>query len=156
MCMSSVISDQELLEGLRSAMKSRKVSVRALSERLGVPYRTLQNYLTGQTRLPAATFLSACNALGLDQHFVMTNSFELSGSDMYDAVLTVLNDVLPLIDAPSVEADVKPRLTDKSDSAHRQVAATVLAIKLSKAYDKYRRDTWKKEVAPSEPRRAGR
>lgn len=75
---------------------------------------------------------------------------------MYDAVLHVLSDVLPLIDAPSVDVDVKPRVTDRNDSAHRQIAATVLAIKISKAYDKYRRDTWQKGIASGEPGRAGR
>lgn len=57
-------TDDALTANLRALIGEHGMSIRAMAEVIGVPYRTLQNQLLGKARMPAATYLNAMKALG--------------------------------------------------------------------------------------------
>lgn len=122
--------DSRLVDGIRAAMKLSKVSMRALSERTGLPYRSLQNYLSGTTRMPASVYVQMCQQLGIDNQFVLERNFQLRYHPLWDALHRVLGDALVTIRHQPI--------TDRSDMGkqrERQRNADALAHQLSSAYD---------------------
>jgi hypothetical protein len=151
--MSRTMTDQELIDGLRALMKARKVSVKTLAAGIGIPYRTLQNYLIGETRFPASVFLSASEYLGVDQHYIITKSFELAHCSLVDAIIRVFGDSLC-----QMETDIESngvRITDKpiTERSHRNVVAAILAAKISREYHKLRSDDLGGGTVPHAPPR---
>jgi transcriptional regulator with XRE-family HTH domain len=99
-----------LISALKAALKARRVTMRQLSDSLHIPYRSLQNYLSGESRLPADVLLSICQEIGLEADYLAKGNFELSHFDLYDAVLN-----------PASKAEVLS-------------AAHVLTVQLNEAY----------------------
>lgn len=132
--MSAADWDERVVAGLRAAMKAGKVTMRALSERTGIPYRSLQNYMSG-TKMPAGVYVQICEELGVDNQFVLEGHFQLRYHPLWDALFTVLGDGL-------LKARFEPIPEEFDEARHRerQRRADALARLLSNAYDRERLD----------------
>lgn len=59
---------QALRQWLKRARKSRKVSMRALGEKLNQPHSFVQKVESGERRLDVVEFVWYCRALDVDAH----------------------------------------------------------------------------------------
>ncbi|WP_057462601.1 helix-turn-helix transcriptional regulator [Pseudovibrio sp. POLY-S9] len=84
------INDQ-LVARLKATMKLAKMSLKHMSEKIGLPYRSLQNYMSGKTRLPADVYVLMCQELGVDNQYVMQGNFHLERWPLYDAIWVSLD-----------------------------------------------------------------
>lgn len=137
--------DQQLVEDIKSLMKQRKVSARAMSASIGVPYRSIQNYLSGKSRFPAIVMISMLDHLGADIRMLRHGDNLLRHADIYDAVHRVLGDQLLKIDVSKLgrksrPGGLGPTPEDIELAARRNGAASEIAVQLSEAYDEFVRD----------------
>jgi lambda repressor-like predicted transcriptional regulator len=138
--MSADSLDAQLVAGIKSAMKLGKVSMRALSERTGLPYRSLQNYLSGTTKMPASAYVLICENLGIDNQYVLEGNFQLRYHPLWDALFRVLGNGLL---SAQFEAIDYSEPYDMDSHRLRQRRADDLARKISSAYDLERKETLK-------------
>lgn len=88
-------SHVEIVATLREAMKKRAVKLTDLSRLTGVPYRSLQNYFSRRTEMPAQVYLKICAQLGLDPFYVKEESFKIEFVPLRNALLNTIGHQLP-------------------------------------------------------------
>lgn len=126
-----------LISALKAALKVRHVTMRQLSDSLHIPYRSLQNYFSGESRLPADVLLAICNDIGIEADYLAKGSFELSHFDLYDAVLKVFDELLPHVRIkPSGKAAL--RIGEPATKAEVASAAYALTLQINEAYASFR------------------
>lgn len=91
-------SQVEIVATLREAMKKRSVKLTDLSRLTGVPYRSLQNYFSRRTEMPALVYLKLCAQLGLDPFYVKEGSFKVEYLPLRRALLDTVGHQLPTHD----------------------------------------------------------
>ncbi|XYD09645.1 helix-turn-helix transcriptional regulator [Methylobacterium sp. NMS12] len=89
------ISPAALADTLRAAMAKRSVKLTDLAQLTGVPYRSLQNYLTRKTDMPASVYLKICAQLGLDPFYVAAEKSALDYRALRGALVNALGQHLP-------------------------------------------------------------
>ena len=149
--MSRLIEDHQVIEGVRALMKKRRVTLKLLSKELEIPYRTLQNYLNGESRFPASVFISICVYLGLEPPYIISNTFEISEWDLFDAVNVALQDILPYLDLSQsnqlkIRNEPVPPLSND-----RPMVAMSIARKLNSQFNRLRTETLEKSQASGPP-----
>lgn len=156
--MSTLLSEEELVRSLREILKSKRVSLRDISRDLEVPYRSVQNYIGGETRMPAAFFLNLCVYIGLEPDFLATQDFRPREDDLYDAVWNALHRVeifkkLPYRISNSRDLNDGDETRIQSD----QIAlARKITVIIAEQYDRYRREWLDKKYLLRVPRKAPR
>lgn len=149
--MSSVTEDQPVLDGIRALMKKRKITLRELASRVGIPYRTLQNYLNGNSRFPAYVFLNICETLGLGRHYVLSGSADVSYQELVDSIIQVFGDELLKINVDPQLGKVTVSDIPSRERSHKAIVGHLLANELSKAYVRYFEDTLAQSTFPRRP-----
>ncbi len=89
---TDLVSDAELVERLRRVLKQKGVSQRDLSSTLGVPYRSVQNYLSGDTRIPAVFFIEVCRYIGVEMEYFGRGDFRPDFESLSDAVAAAIKE----------------------------------------------------------------
>jgi transcriptional regulator with XRE-family HTH domain len=84
--MSMTLSDRELANRLKDELKKRGRSMKDVSESMSVPYRTVQNYLGGDTKIPATFFLGLCQELDIEADYFISLDFRPRYEELRDAV----------------------------------------------------------------------
>lgn len=116
--MSTLLDDATLVRALRDVIKAKKVSLRSISEHLGVPYRSVQNYVGGETRMPADFLLNVCAFIGIEPDFLVYGDFNLRENDLFDALAKALERA-NLIE-PSKLGRISRSLTEDEQAAHEE------------------------------------
>lgn len=127
-----------MLDGIERALKSKKWTKRQLSEYTGIPYRSIQNYLSGTTKMPAVVYIKICTALGIDNQYVLQGNFELHHMDLWDALWDALGDGLLDVKLLPLTMHGKDEITLHN---RKQQNASKLAEAINIAYDKVRKET---------------
>ena len=52
------MNEQDVVAGLRAVMKHRKISLTELADKLNIPYRSLQNWFSGNSSMGLETYIS--------------------------------------------------------------------------------------------------
>jgi transcriptional regulator with XRE-family HTH domain len=128
--MSNEITDAFLAERLREVLKLTGKSQRHVSRALEVPYRSVQTYLAGETRIPATFLLAICQYLELEPDYLITGDFRPRRLDLYDAVIRGLDDM-----------DLLPDRAILANSTQRVTMAGQITATIREAYDRYRRNS---------------
>lgn len=137
--------EETLIRDLKALMKRKKRSARAISQSIGVPYRSIQNYLSGESRIPAVVLIKMLDDLGATIRMLRFGDDLLSHSDLFDAVYRVFGESLNEIDLDKIGkrgAPIISRLSTPEElAAHRRRGeiASELAVRLSEAYDEFSR-----------------
>lgn len=76
-----------VIDRLKRAIKA-KTSIKALSERIGVPYRTLQSYFSGAHMMPLDTFAKICLELQLDSNWLIRGGVRIEALALREALKT--------------------------------------------------------------------
>lgn len=138
--------DPQLVADLKALLKARKRSARSVSQAIGVPYRSMQNYLSGESRMPATVLIKTLDELGSDIRRLRHGDNLLRHADIFDAVYKVFGDYLGRIPLDGIGARAtwpdERSMTPEAMTAHarRGETATELAVRLSEAYDAFVRD----------------
>ncbi|MGO4523977.1 helix-turn-helix domain-containing protein [Microvirga sp. 2MCAF35] len=125
--MSSELTDEELVAALKDVLKQKGVSLRQISQDLEIPYRSVQNYLGGETRIPASIFLRICNYLGIESDYFIYKDFRPQASELFDAVYYAL-DRVGLLPTPNSE----------TDHTNRKIFVASLTTAIADHYDRFR------------------
>jgi transcriptional regulator with XRE-family HTH domain len=128
--------ETDLIEDLKLLLQNRKKSLRSVSAEIGVPYRSMQNYFSGESRIPALLMVKILDYLGADIRYMRTRDDILSNADIYDAICEVLGDNIFYID---LSRPKRGEFDLNKSEVHRAKIETAseLAIQLSEAYDKF-------------------
>ena len=133
--------DERLVADLKALLRARKRSARSVSIAIDVPYRSMQNYLSGESRMPAIVLIKILDEIGADLRRLRYNDNLLRHADLFDALHKVFGDFLSEIPINSIgqrSLQVNPRLqTPEMMATHlaRNAVAGELAVRLSEAYD---------------------
>lgn len=79
-------------------MDSQGIAITEAAEALSVPYRTLQNQLSGKNRMPASTFAKILEFLQIPVSFVIDERIRLNSQAAQDAIRDVFGNQLPQVD----------------------------------------------------------
>ncbi|MCP5074141.1 MAG: helix-turn-helix transcriptional regulator [Rhodobacteraceae bacterium] len=143
------LDDAELARRLRELLKVRKRSQRAVSKELDVPYRTVQNYLSGEVRIPAVFLLRLCHYLDVETDYLIYQNFELPWPDAYDAMIEAL-DQNALIPAQSPSGAPKNETARKNMDLRNNASAKMTAS-FRAAYSRFRHLSLDSAVASNDP-----
>lgn len=91
-------SDEHLAARLRLLMSDQGVTITEAAEAINVPYRTLQNQLSGKNRMPASTFAMLVTMLRVTPEFVATGRLKLDRPSLAKALAERLGGLLPRVD----------------------------------------------------------
>lgn len=117
-------TDQGLAARLRSVIDARNLSIREVAKTIEVPYRTLQNQLLGQNKMPASTFAKLLSYLELPAEFIVSGRYQPRHRPIADALKATLGDLLPAVDGDMnlVPPGPEPRSPQQLDQ-HAQALA---------------------------------
>jgi hypothetical protein len=82
--------DEWIVTAFRDAMKAGRRTIRSVSVNTGIPYRSLQNYLAGKSRMPASVYLNLCNELAITNDYVIHRTFQLDHEPLTRALTATL------------------------------------------------------------------
>lgn len=85
----------EVMTRLRDVLKRRKIKVTWAAERLGMPYRRLQNYLYGQSDMPVDVLFGLADLAGVSVDCLRKDKHVLDSSALRSALVEVLGDAMP-------------------------------------------------------------
>ena len=125
--------NERIILGIKRAMKLSRVSMKALSQDTGVPYRSIQNYLSGGTRMPADVYVQILEVLGVDNQYILHGNFHLKHFPLWDSLWAALGDSL-------VNTEFRPDTGFPDNMAfhnQKQAAALSLMERLSRGYNEY-------------------
>lgn len=138
--MSTPLDEDALVRSLREVIKAKKVSLRAISEHLGVPYRSVQNYVGGETRMPADFLLNVCAFIGIEPEYLMHGDFYLRENDLYDALAKALERA-NLIEPPMLARAGRPLTPDEQVAHEERLRILDLVTTLtSEQYERFRQE----------------
>lgn len=135
--MSNELSEPELLAELRAVLKRRGVSLRTISAELGVPYRSVQNYISGESKLPAVFFLRVCELAGVESDYFIQGHFRPSGPELWDAIAHALD-----------LAGLLPPGNGERESMERSNLVSTVTAHVSERYDRKRSERITLKGAP--------
>lgn len=91
-------TDEFLAKRLRVLVDANDTTLTELATSIGVPYRTLQNQLSGNNKMPASTFAKILLRLGVPLDFVTSGRIALDLTMLGPAVDDALGALLPAVD----------------------------------------------------------
>ncbi len=132
-------SNLEIVPTLREAMAKRSVKLTDLARLTGIPYRSLQNYFSRKTEMPASVYLKICAQLGLDPFYVKEEKFLIEYYPLRKALVRTLGGLLPTHDFLPDRTMALVEYSGEPRTEHQlwKDAGTV-AILLAGAYDQER------------------
>lgn len=123
-------TDEQLVSDIKRLLKERKRSLRSLASLIGVPYRTMQNYMSGESRIPAAVLIAIVDELsGGDLRYLRHGDHLLRHADLFDAIIQVLGDELLSLNPDKIGS--RRMLTTAYEDPEIHSRYTVLASKLA-------------------------
>jgi transcriptional regulator with XRE-family HTH domain len=127
--------DHELREGIKRSMVEIEWTMRDLSSATGIPYRSVQNYLTGKSRMPAAVLVEICQAMTIDVEYVLNGTMNAQKWPLFDALWDAFGDFLLDLEAreDNIPIDDFFRHNKKREKAAR------FAELIATSYGEYRR-----------------
>ena len=132
-------SQVEIVATLREAMKKRAVKLTNLSRLTGVQYRSLRNYFSRRTEMPALVYLKICAQLGLDPFYVKEENFKIEFLPLRKALLDTVGQQLPTHDfLEDRSMTLVPYVGPERSSQELWKDAGTVAHFVARAYDRER------------------
>ncbi|MEN3794587.1 helix-turn-helix transcriptional regulator [Fulvimarina sp. MAC3] len=132
--------DKNIIQAVRAGLAKMGWSVKDLGEATGIPYRSLQNYMMGRTRMPASTLVAISRLIDLEIRDFDDQKRRMHKWHLYDALWTIFGDQLPNL--PVNVTNTNP-FTEDSEEAwklhnRKQEAARALAEAIDEQCEYYR------------------
>jgi hypothetical protein len=124
-----------IIDVLRHLIERRKIKLTALARDTGIPYRSLQNYLSKKSRLPLPAYLKICSRIGITPDYPVIDRFKIAHHALQQAIIDVMG---PLLDAVELDEDsrlsIRPSVGEH-DPHHVPRVAGFLAAMIDGRYD---------------------
>lgn len=127
--------DRLVSEGIERILSDLKWTKRDLSNCSDIPYRSLQNYLSGRNGMPVSTFLHICKVLRVDSDYVLYHQYNIEKWPMYDALWSTFGDFLLQLQHKPDEIS----LDDMELHNQKRAQADKFAKVIMEAYRNYRK-----------------
>lgn len=88
-------SELQIVPTLRETMAKRSIRLTDLARLTDIPYRSLQNYFSRKTEMPASVYLKICANLGLDPFYVKEEKFNIEYIPLRRALVRTLGHMMP-------------------------------------------------------------
>lgn len=124
-------SDEVLASRLKAILDGRRVSIKSAAEAVGIPYRTLQNQLMGNNRMPASTFLKLAVFLEIPADVIAEGRWRFPLRPLTNALKQTFGGLLPALDGEMRVLAPVPR-----DDAQLDANARTLAFLLREAVER--------------------
>jgi transcriptional regulator with XRE-family HTH domain len=137
------VNIDEIAARTATVAKRMGLSLRALAREIDLPYRSLQNYLSGESRLPADVVVRAAKALGVETDFLFFGRVSLNAAAVRKSLEGALEDVLPrlMTTGRAVKVRDDDRLFDVGSEAAAALRAAVvehLTAQMQQFYEAFR------------------
>ena len=84
--------DARVVDGFKRALAASGRTIRSLSDETGIPYRSLQNYFSGTSKMPAGVLLKLCQELSINSDYLAHGTFQLPHTTLRDALYRSLGE----------------------------------------------------------------
>lgn len=125
--------DSYLAQRIRAIMDMRGFTITEAAETIGVPYRTLQNQLSGKNKMPASTYAKLTAMLEVPTSFVVEERIRIHPRALQFALRFALMEYLPSVDD---EMQVGPPDPTRTDAQYSQ-QSKALAYVVRDLYERY-------------------
>ncbi|MCB1464978.1 MAG: helix-turn-helix transcriptional regulator [Nitratireductor sp.] len=126
--------EKAILDGIKRGMNLAHWNLRQLSVAAGVPYRSLQNYMSGRTRMPADVLLKICSELRIDLDYLLDDKIRPDKWSLWQSLLDVFGDNIEKLEpGDAIEKD-----HESASYFDKLSAASHLADQISIAYERRR------------------
>jgi len=85
-------ADDPIIDTLRAIMARQKLKITDMAKEIGVPYRSLQNYMTKRSPMPLSVYIAACEWIGITPDYPLRGRFKLSHHDLQRALIEVFGE----------------------------------------------------------------
>lgn len=85
-------ADDAIIDALRALMSRQRLKMTDLAEGIGVPYRSLQNYMSKRSPMPLAVYVAVCEWIGVTPDYPIRGRFKLAHHDLQKALLGVFGE----------------------------------------------------------------
>jgi len=129
----------DTVDHLRSALKRRSVKLTVLAERLGIPYRSLQNYFK-RREMPLSIYERICATCGIPRSYPMDGCrMKLDHLALSESLLHILWSELPSFEFRTINGEeglfkITPSEKNRSSNDLRR-DASILATEVASTYD---------------------
>lgn len=143
--------DQLITRRIRNLLKNRKVTYREFASKCGLPYRTVQNYLSDNARIPADFVAKTCDIFGVESDFIIFGGVDIGRTAFDKAVSACLSEMLPDLEISGSKLVAKtPAYTSYERSSAKMAAlhnvmAMMMAAKIRDEYNAIRLDQLRTE-----------
>jgi transcriptional regulator with XRE-family HTH domain len=100
-------ADHLLVGRIDRFLERRGITLRKFANDLKLPYRTVQNYMTGDVRLPASFLGSVCSYLGVEADYLLFGGVDVDRTAFDESFFHIFEDVLTSIDCDGGRAVVR-------------------------------------------------
>jgi transcriptional regulator with XRE-family HTH domain len=99
----------ETLSNIRQLIKSRRVPVKYLANKLNIPYRRLQNYIYGQSEMPVSILFAIADTLGVSVDYLRFEKPSIEHHILQQALFKIFGQQLPICDTDGMHWELRPR-----------------------------------------------
>lgn len=131
--MVSAFGDEAISRRLRFLIDEADLTMKEVAEAIDVPYRTLQNQLSGNNKMPASTLAKIVTMLEVPLSFVTSARVVMSRRSLTSAIKDVLGRQIPVLDGEMRLCP--PDLPDERDQQRLDADAGYLAALLIERYE---------------------
>lgn len=132
--------EANLIEDLKKLLANKKASLRSVSQEIDVPYRSMQNYFSGKSRIPAVVLIKILDHFACDIKYLRTGDNLLNHEDLYDTMFKVFGDALIDINKLKLGDNKLSGPEYHQEQIEKAEAAYILAVRISEIYDIYTRE----------------
>lgn len=128
-------AETDIVDVLRDLIERRKIKLTRLARDTGIPYRSLQNYLSKKSPLPLTAYLKICSRIGITPDYPISDRFRIEKYPLQQAIIDVMG---PLLDAVELDADSRLSIRPSAgehDPQHVRRVAGFLAVMIDGRYD---------------------
>ena len=127
------LTDEVIVQRLRAILDAENVKITALAEATGIPYRTLQNQLSGKSRISAVNLLKVLDAANLPSSILTEESATLNVALLAISLQGILGEFLPHIE-PGPGGELGVSIPAQRTPKQMAKDAVALAIALEREY----------------------
>jgi transcriptional regulator with XRE-family HTH domain len=135
-------ADTRVATAVWGLAQKQEMTVKVLAERLQLPYRTVQNYLTGKVKIPALFIERCCDVFGVEADYLLFGRVGIDVVAVEDAIRSVLASVIARLELEgqtvTVGKESKPQLSERSQFHHDAAVVGEIAMAMQREYERLR------------------
>lgn len=124
-----------IIDAVRDVMDRRRLKLTDIARDIGIPYRSLQNYMSKRSMIPLDVYIKLCARIGITPDYPVAEKFKLDTYAVREAFERVFGSTFFNFISVSDDLTVELDTTREHDAASARNAAHVVAALFAGAYD---------------------